>query len=265
MKLDCVLTACNMNPLYSDFIPIFIKTWNKLYPNVDVKIVLIHEFIPPELDAYTNNIILFKPIANISTAFISQYIRLLYPCILNYTNGIMITDMDMIPMNSTYYTKNIENIDDSKFIYYRNVLLKDHKEIAMCYNVGLSKTWSEIFNIKSIEDINVRLKEVNNNIKYVDGHGASGWATDQIDFFKYVVKWNESSHNFVYLNDMHTGYKRLDRAAFFNINSQLRELISNGYFSDYHAYRPYSQYKSINDEIYELLPVKNETTQHKIK
>ena len=41
MKLDCVLTACNMNPLYSDFIPIFIKTWNKLYPAVDVKIIFI--------------------------------------------------------------------------------------------------------------------------------------------------------------------------------------------------------------------------------
>ena len=121
-----------------------------------------------------------------------------------------------------------------------------------------------IFNIKSIEDINVRLKEVNNKIKYIDGYGASGWSTDQIDFFNYVEKWNETAHNFVYLNDIHTGYKRLNRATF-NLNSQLRELISNGYFSDYHAYRPYSQYKSINDEIYELLSVKNDTPQHNTK
>ena len=33
MKLDCVLTAVNENELYLDFIPIFIKTWNKLYPD----------------------------------------------------------------------------------------------------------------------------------------------------------------------------------------------------------------------------------------
>ena len=32
MKLDCVLTAVNDNRLYLDFVPIFIKTWNKLYP-----------------------------------------------------------------------------------------------------------------------------------------------------------------------------------------------------------------------------------------
>ena len=36
MKLDSVLTAVNVNPIYIDFIPIFIKTWKKLYPTVDV-------------------------------------------------------------------------------------------------------------------------------------------------------------------------------------------------------------------------------------
>ena len=41
-----------------------------------------------------------------------------------YNNkAILITDIDMIPMNSTYYTKNIENINNDKFIYYRDVLM----------------------------------------------------------------------------------------------------------------------------------------------
>ena len=29
-----------------DFIPLFIKTWNKLYPDVDVKIIFISDSIP---------------------------------------------------------------------------------------------------------------------------------------------------------------------------------------------------------------------------
>ena len=125
MKLDCILTACNTNELYIDFIPIFIKSWTKLYPNVDIKIVLINDIIPTKFEEFKTNIILFNPIPTISTGFISQYIRLLYPCILNqYENGIMITDMDMIPMNKTYYTKNIENIDNNKFIYLRDVCIK---------------------------------------------------------------------------------------------------------------------------------------------
>ena len=57
MKLDCVLTACNNNPLYYDFIPIFIQSWNKLYPDIDVKVVLVNDNIPDDLNLYTKNIL----------------------------------------------------------------------------------------------------------------------------------------------------------------------------------------------------------------
>ena len=50
MKLDCILTACNENPLYMEFIPYFIKVWKKLYPNVDVKIIFISNKIPNNLE-----------------------------------------------------------------------------------------------------------------------------------------------------------------------------------------------------------------------
>jgi hypothetical protein len=253
MKLDCILTACNTNELYLDFIPIFIKAWNKLYPDIDVKIVLINDIIPTKFEAYKDNIILFKPIPNISTAFTSQYIRLLYPCILKqYKNGIMITDMDIIPMNRTYYTKNIENIDNNKFIYLRDVCLNDYKQIAMCYNVGLSSTWANIFNINTIEDINQRLIDVYKNINYVDGHGKSGWGTDQIDFYNYVMNWNKSTNHFVILNDRNTGYNRLDRNTF-SLDNNTSNLIKNGFYSDYHCFRPYNKYQIINDKVVELL------------
>lgn len=95
MKLDCVLTSVNEKQLYLYFVPIFIKTWNKLYPTVSVKIVLIMNTIPQELQEYKDNIILFEPIDNVKTSFTSQIIRLLYPCILDYENGVLITDIDM--------------------------------------------------------------------------------------------------------------------------------------------------------------------------
>lgn len=69
MKLDCILTAVNENPLYLDFVPIFIKTRKKLYPSIDIKIILISNKIPDNIKIYSNNIILFEPIKNISTAF----------------------------------------------------------------------------------------------------------------------------------------------------------------------------------------------------
>ena len=48
MKIDCVLTSCNLNKKYTDFIPLFIKAWTYLYPNIDIKIVLICNEIPQE-------------------------------------------------------------------------------------------------------------------------------------------------------------------------------------------------------------------------
>ena len=52
MKLEYVITSCNLNKLYCDFIPIFVKAWKKLIPDIKVKIILIAEKIPEEYQSY---------------------------------------------------------------------------------------------------------------------------------------------------------------------------------------------------------------------
>jgi hypothetical protein len=254
MKLDCVLTACNNNPMYYNFIPIFIRAWNKLYPSVDVKIVYIDTNLPDFLQEYKDNIILFEPIKNVSDAFISQYIRLLYPAILNYENGILITDIDILPMNRTYYTKNIESFPNNKFIYLRDALLKDENQIAMCYNVATNKTWEEIFDIHSVEDINKRLIQVNSRVTYINGSGNSAWFTDQLDLYSHVMEWNKKTNNFVSLPDNTTEFNRLDRINNINLaDINVRNSITEGKYTDYHCFTPYGQYKLITDTIVFLL------------
>lgn len=260
MILDCVITACNENPLYCDFIPIFINSWVKLYPTVDVKIILISDIIPARFLKYKKHIIHFKPLENVSTAFTSQYIRLLYPCILNYRNGVLITDMDMLPMNDTYYTENIKEYENNKFVYYRHIFY-DNKEISMCYNTATPQVWKDIFNIHTENDIIDRLINKYNNITYVDGHGMNGWSTDQLDLFTYVMEWNNKTNNLIVLHDNNTGYRRLDRGSNYNIE---QHKIKNGYYSDYHCFRPYTQHKEINDKIVDCLPDNNFVSGEKI-
>ena len=89
MKLEYILTSCNLNPLYCDFIPIFIRAWKKLIPEIKIVIVLIAENIPEKFIEYSQYIRLFKPIENVSDAFISQYVRMLYPSILNSNGGVL--------------------------------------------------------------------------------------------------------------------------------------------------------------------------------
>ena len=257
MKLDCVFTAVNENKLYLDFIPIFIKTWNKLYPDVDVKIVLIAKDIPEDLILYKNNIILFNPIEDVLTSFTSQFIRLLYPCILDYKNGVLITDMDILPMNSTYYTKNIVEFDNNKFIYYRDNVCFEYKQIAMCYNVATPKIWKDIFKVNSIDDIANVIKEtfIKNTIK--EGHGNTGWCIDQITLYNKIMEWNKKTNNFIRLKEKQTLFKRLNRNTFDLSNVNIRENITSGKYTDYHCYRPMSKYSKINWELFNLLPIPN--------
>ena len=259
MKLDCVLTAVNENRLYLDFIPIFIKTWNKLYPDVDVKIVLIAKKIPDDLLSYKNNLILFEPIENVLTSFTSQFIRNLYPCILNYKNGILITDIDMLPMNNTYYSENIIGYDNNKFIYYRDNICFENKEISMCYNVACSQVWKDIFKINSLDDIVNYLKNISNKEIIKEGHGNIGWNIDQRTLYSKIMEWNIKTNNFICLNEKDTKFKRLNRGGGINIsNINIRKNITEGNYTDYHACRPMSRFSNLNWEIFNLLPEKND-------
>ena len=255
MKIDCVLTSCNLDPMYIDFVPIFIQAWNKLYPYIDVKIILIADKIPEKLIEYSNYLILFPYCTSISSAFISQYIRLLYPAILNYENGILITDIDIIPMNKTYFSKNIDPFFNDRFIIYRDVLIDDYKEVAMCYNVATKELWSEVSNINTIDDIKNRLLEVYSSIDYDDSkkHGGGNWNKDQTDLYNYLANYSKLNDNkVIILNDKSTGFRRLDRNTF-QLTNELIAFINRGGFSDYHMYRPYNDYKEINDKIVSLL------------
>lgn len=257
IKFDCVLTAVNENPLYIGFVPLFIKTWKKLYPDIDVKVVLIANNMPSNLIEYEKNIILYEPIQNVSTSFISQYIRLLYPCILEYKGGVMISDIDIMPMNRSYYTENIKKYGNEKFIYFRENICSEHNEIAMCYNIATPLIWRDIFKINSLNDVTNRLIKIYSDIRYEDGHGKSGWSTDQIHLCKYVTEWNKKTNNFIRLKENETKFKRLDRSNIVSVNHELtdevKKNIKNQTYTDYHCLRPMEKYEKINNDIYNLL------------
>lgn len=259
MKIDCVLTASNLNPLYCEFIPTFIKMWNKLVPEADVIIILIANEIPPKYLKYSKNIILFHPLEGVKTEFISQYIRCLYPSILKYSGGILITDMDMLPMNRSYYVDNIAQIPDSKFIYFRDVLLDD-QQIAICYNIATPTTWRQVSNISTLEGITSRLLERYSQISYDGIHGGYGWATDQLDLYKNLMTWGLESNHFISLQDHTSGFRRLDRSEMPQFSEHEKLLIQSGGYSDYHALRPFSSFENENEEICHLILNSNHLT-----
>jgi len=243
MKVGTVITACDMNPLYCDFIPSFVKAWSCLFPEIDIIIVLIADSLPESLKDYAKYIRILPPVENIHTAFQAQCIRLLYPQLIERNEGVLITDMDMLPMNRFYYENAIKNISDDTFVCYRDVCLPT--ELPICYNIALPSVWKQVFEGESLETWH-------EGTNYDGNHGGTGWSTDQLILIK---KFNEYSGNKMILNDSTTKYNRLDRAFAwqFSDRTQLRDSISRGEYSDYHCVRPYIDNKDINDFIVESL------------
>jgi len=251
MKIGTVLTASDLNPLYSGFIPIFIIAWKKLLPEADVIIVLISDTIPNELAEYKEHIRLFSPIPGIHTAFQAQCIRLLYPRELTRSEGVLISDMDMLPLNSSYYVDPIKNIPNNHFVTYRDVCLP-YGEIAICYNIALPAVWRDMI-CNGNDSMESLLIEWHKNTGYSGVHGGAGWSTDQQILLKKFNSWGGPK---ITLNDTITNYNRLDRIhphKFVNLTI-LKSDIFNGKYSDYHCIRPYFAYKQINDFVVSCLP-----------
>jgi hypothetical protein len=247
MKIGTVVTATDLNPMYSDFIPNFVKAWKAVLPEADVHIVLIADEIPESLKPWSTHLILSKPIDGMKTAFQAQCIRLLYPRQVARDEGVLITDMDMLPGNRRYYVEGAARGDRDSFVVYRDVCFPG--EIAMCYNVAHPKTWTSMF---GSEETDVILQRWYTGTGYDGNHGGVGWGTDQVMFKRIFDQW--TGHKVV-LNDGLTQFTRLDRIHPWNFvnRTQLRKTLLIGHFCDYHCLRPYSENKDINDFIVSCL------------
>jgi hypothetical protein len=241
MKLGTVLTAADANPLYCDFIPYFVKAWLALFPEINIVIVLVAEKIPTELITYTKHIHLYKPVQGLHAAYQAQMIRLLYPRELTEEkDGILITDIDMIPLNRKYYHENIKALPNNVFVSYRDVLYPE--QLAMCYNIATHETWAKIIGPGPIEFLLQKFY----NQTYTGQPGANGWFSDQLVLIKAYESYTGPK---IILQDKYTEFRRLDREdKVFTDQPCLKIAIQTNLYSDYHCLRPYNKHKQINDK-----------------
>ena len=256
MFLTDVVTATNMNPTYYKFIPIFIKCWKRLFPSINIHIVVVADEFIDELQPYKEHLKLFKPIDNVETSFIAQNIRLFYPALLKEAKGgIIITDMDMVPMNTSYYVEPIKDISNDKFVCYRPLSCVGKNEMVICYNIAHQNTWSQIFNINTENDIIDRILSIYQKDKYygenANIHYKPYWITDQLYLYEKTQEWNVKTNNLVILDDINT-MKRIDKTNTnpFDVEQHFIR-ISNGFYSDFHMFRPYDNYMTQINRIIE--------------
>lgn len=235
MKIDIVLTACNMNEYYYNLFPYVYRVWKERF-GLELYMCLISNYIPEKLKPYESNIILFEPIDGLNECYQAQVIRILYPCLFENKN-VLITDMDIIPISKEYFINSTNNYTEDKFITFTDRYVKSNM-YAICYNLANSHVWSEIFGVKNIQDVRRILIE-----NYTDGYNGkkncAGWYTDQQLLYSYVSKYEKV----IVLNDKEIGYKRLDgkgSARASEIGKNRDDILNNIHtFSDFHIIRNY--------------------------
>jgi hypothetical protein len=270
MILTDVLTATDLNPMYYKFIPVFIKAWRKLFPEINIHIVLIATEIIEELKPYEEYIKLFSPIEGIKTAFIAQNIRLFYPALIDASGGVIISDMDMIPMGRSFYIDPIKDITDEKFVCYRPLDCVGPNEMVICYNIARPDIWKEVFNIHSIVDVRDALIKnyglyVGERISHMPnyGHNHKGWIGDQLYLYKRTQEWNKETNNLIILNNQihvirNSGSVPDIKNAYYRLWMQfpkvIQQIIKDDRMSDFHMPRPYGgENKNIIDMVVGVL------------
>jgi len=233
MKLTTVLSAVNNNKKYYLFIPKQILFWKKF----DVKFIAVYvgDFLPQELQPYHENIIMWSRNLDLNTSFVGQAIRIYYPALLKLPDDemVMITDMDMLPMNDTYYKSGLENYTIDDFIYYRHI---SGTQIFICYNAAHPKTWAKIFDIYSEDDIEKELYD-NYNKDYDGKPGSIGWSIDQTVLYNKV-------HNYPHLKVLDRPIKRLEMATYKNhLKKGDKNFIKR--YDNAHFHRNYSKNKQL--------------------
>ncbi len=235
LKIDRVILGCDANPMYADFWPLVAKTWKEI---VGVKPTLA--LIAPKdfpIDETIGDVIRFDPISGMPTSFQAQIIRLLLPAY--FENEVcIISDMDMIPLQRDYFVNSAMHVPENNFVVYKDGAFDagHFKEYPMCYNVALGKTFKEIFQITSLDDIPDIIKKW-----YALG---LGWTSDQQILYASLNAWEDKNTRLIKLG--HDVHPRLDRSCWRYNKENLRQ---KNYYLDCHMLRPYSAYKAEIDAL----------------
>ena len=233
MKLTVVIASVNNNPDYYRFIPKQILFWKHF--NIQFIAIFVGTHIPEELKDYSNNIILWGKNLDLKSAYVAQNIRIYYPALLKLPDDemVMITDMDMLPTNYTYYTNGLETFTKNDFIYYREI---DGNQIYMCYNAAHPNTWSNVFHINNEQDIETQIN-INYNNQYIGIPGSTGWFIDQEIMYTKLI-------NYENLKVLNRPIKRLEVYMYYNhLNKNDKDFISN--YDDCHFHRSYSSNENL--------------------
>ena len=227
LKLDRVILSTDTNKMYFDFWPIVAPVWQKLV-QVKPTLALIAK-ADVQIDESLGDIIRFEPLPDVPDWFYAQVVRLLLPAY--YANDVcLIADIDMLPLNRNYFEQSVFFITDPEsLIIFRDKSAPDR--YPMCYIAAQGRTFKELFNLESLDQIPNRVTEW---FKL-----GLDWYTDETILYRAITNWSKYQTHVAKL-----GYgdeQETDRICRSKWQYDLDTLHSGGYV-DAHLPRPYCKH-----------------------
>jgi hypothetical protein len=254
LRLSHVLLACDLNPRYLEYWGLASRAWREI-AGLEPVLVLVADAGDVPVDLRDDERVrVVDPVPGLHTAFQAQCIRLLYPALLDVRGAVLISDMEMLPMDARYFHRPLARLDRSFFVSYRDVLLP-RGEMALCYNASTPATWGEIFRVGDEGDVTARLREWGADLVYEGSRGGSGWFTDQLLLHRELLPWGTRTGRLWLLDDQYTGFRRLDRIDIEpqgRLTPEIERDILTRAYTDFHCLVPPDRFRDLNDQVVEL-------------
>lgn len=252
LELSHVVLACDLNPRYLESWPLVAPAWREAVGIEPVLVLIAAEDAVPAWAADDPAVRVFPPADGLHTAFQAQCIRLLYPALLETDGGVLISDMELVPLDPGYFTRPPATVDESVFVSYRDLSL-EKAQIVMGYNAARPETWAEVFGVASEGDVRGRLVEWGSGREYDTVRGGAGWYTDQEALYAELLPWGARTGRHVLFDDAYTRFRRLDRPHVeAGLPDSLRRRIAAGAFTDFNSLIPHGEHRELNEEVVAL-------------
>jgi hypothetical protein len=246
MILQKVILSSNDNPEYIDFWPGVAKAWREII-GIEPVLFFIGDQSKVESLSKHGQVIRVNPLSSWDIVNQSQSIRLWagtkFP-----NDNLIISDLDMLPINKDYFVNNALNSPDDSLISYTSDVLKYGfylrvPQLPMCYLAAKGSTFNQILEI----DENTSWESFAKSMQSRN----LGYGTDQRFFYEKFLKWPQKNERYIGLERGWIGGKiavnRLDKVAWAENEAEYPN------FYDCHLPRPFSGNVEKINKLYKAL------------
>lgn len=228
MNIDYVIISSNENPFYKDFYEPVSSAWN----HFGYKTFMI-EVCDEESDIFETKYGIYKKIKKVEgNEVLQSQVARLFAFNLIKDKNLLISDIDMMPLNREYFENRAKNIQQKDVLVYSGEGQgKYYPFFPMCYILANSNTFSNILGISDMSFLDfINYLE---NVFAPDPVNGTIWNRDENFLFNKLL----DTDNKVILKDRHHQESRICRAASWGYDE---ERLKNGGYIDSHLLRPYN-------------------------